>query len=95
MHLIWLRLKTLYYKYPFRQKDLSAQIRDKLQVLTRLDLKKSILETDFVVFDKETTGLHARKGDSIVSMCAVRIKKVRIDLADVVHELINPKLRVV
>jgi DNA polymerase III alpha subunit (gram-positive type) len=95
MHLIWLRLKTLYYKYRFRPKDLPTQIRDNLQVLTRLDLKKSILETDFVVFDKETTGLHVRKGDSIVSMSAVRIKNGRIALADVFPELINPKLRVV
>ncbi len=43
-----------------------------------------------MVFDTETTGLHARKGDRIVSISAVRLREGRIDLSDTFHELINP-----
>ena len=43
-----------------------------------------------MVFDTETTGLHAKRGDRIVSISAVRLKHGRIDLSDTFHEIINP-----
>ena len=65
-------------------------LRKHLQACLRLDLKKTIPETEFVVLDTETTGLHARRGDRIVSISAVRIKEGRIDLSETFHELVNP-----
>jgi len=90
MHFLWPRLKALYYQYRLREKEFPPPIRENLNVLNILDVNQSILETEFVVFDTETTGLNVRKGDGILSISAVRMKKGRIDLADVFHELINP-----
>jgi len=90
MHFLWPELKALYYRYHLRRKDLPPQIRKNLGVLDVLDIKKPIDETEFVVFDTETTGLNAKGGDGIVSISALRIKNGRIDLSDLFHELINP-----
>lgn len=90
MKMIWPRLKNLYYLYRLRRRPLSTPIRDNLRALTRLNLKTPLAETEFVVFDTETTGLNAKKGDCIVSLSAVRLKNSRIDLSDSFHQLINP-----
>jgi len=88
--LIWLRFKRLYASCLIRRRRWPPVIRDHLQAFVQLDLRRPICTTDFVVFDTETTGLHARKGDRIVSISAVRIKEGRIDLSDAFHELVNP-----
>lgn len=90
MHFLWPRLKALYYQYRLREKEFPPPIRENLNVLKLLDVNRSILETEFVVFDTETTGLNAKGGDSIVSISAVRMKNGRIDLSDIFHELVNP-----
>jgi DNA polymerase-3 subunit epsilon len=90
MGMIWFRLKKLYYLHLLRREKLSPVIQNYLQACIRLDFKQPIDETDFVVFDTETTGLHVRKGDRVVSISAVRLKHGRIDLSDTFHELINP-----
>ena len=90
MHFLWPRLKTLYYQYRLRAKEFPPPIRENLNVLNLLDVNQSILETEFVVFDTEATGLNAKGGDSIVSISAVRMKNGRIDLSDIFHELVNP-----
>jgi DNA polymerase-3 subunit epsilon len=65
-------------------------MRDYLRGFCRLDIKKPIAETDFVAFDMETTGFHAKRGDRIVSISALRLRAGRIDLSDAFHALVNP-----
>lgn len=90
MHFLWPELKALYYRYHLRRKDLPPQIRKNLRVLDVRDIKRALNEIEFVVFDTETTGLNAKRGDGIISISALRIKNGRIDLSDLFHELINP-----
>lgn len=85
-----LRLKSFYYKYRFIKKELPPSIRRNLNVLTSLDINQPIIETEFVVFDTEATGLNSKGGDRLVSISAVRMKHGRIDLSHLFHELVNP-----
>jgi DNA polymerase-3 subunit epsilon len=90
MLFLWPYLKARYLQHRLRRRHLPAEVRENLNVLSLLDVKRPTLETDFVVFDTETTGLNPKGGDSIVSLSAVRVKHGRIDLSDLFHELINP-----
>jgi DNA polymerase-3 subunit epsilon len=90
MRLVWFRFKKAYYLYLLRRKKIPTLIRNHLETCLCLDIRQPILKTDFVVFDTETTGLHAKKGDRIVSISALRLSHGRIDLSDTCHELINP-----
>lgn len=45
----------------------------------------------FVVLDTETTGLHVKKGDRIVSFGAVKIKNGAVDANDMFDQLIDPE----
>jgi len=90
MKMIWRRLRNQYYQRHLRRKDLSEVIRTYLQAFHGFDFNRLITETEFVVFDTETTGLNVKKGDRIVSISAVRLKEGRIDLSDAFHEIINP-----
>jgi len=89
MRMVWLRLRNRYYLRHLRRKDLPDPIR----ITSRdssTESQKPIVETEFVVFDTETTGLNVKKGDRIVSISAIRLKKGRIDLSDAFHALVNP-----
>ena len=88
--MFWHRLRNRYYLRHLRRKDLPDPIRDYLEGFVTLDLKKPIAETEFVVFDSETTGFNVKKGDRIVSISAVRLRNGRIDLSDTFHALVNP-----
>jgi DNA polymerase-3 subunit epsilon len=90
MRWVWFRLKRLYYLSLIRRKEVPAVIRDYLRACLSLDLRRAVSETDFVIFDTETTGLHAKKGDRIVSISALRLTQGRIDLSDTFHEIVNP-----
>ena len=90
MNTISLRLRHRYYLFRSRRKNVPGVIQAYLQAFTRLDLKRSVAETEFVVFDTETTGLNVSKGDRILSISAVRLKNGRIDLSDSFHEMVNP-----
>ncbi|HVP79818.1 MAG TPA: 3'-5' exonuclease [Thermodesulfobacteriota bacterium] len=90
MKMIWRRLRNQYYQRHLRRKDLPEVVRDYLQSFHGFNFNQPITEIKFVVFDTETTGLHAKKGDRIVSISAVRLKEGRIDLSDVFHEIIDP-----
>jgi len=90
MKLILRRLRNRYYQRHLRRKDLPEVIRDYLQAFHGFNFNKPIVGTEFVVFDTETTGLSAKRGDRIVSISAVRLKEGRIDLSDVFHEIVNP-----
>jgi DNA polymerase III subunit epsilon len=88
--MLWHRLKNRYHLRHLRRKDLPVPIRNYLEGFITLDLKKPVTETEFVVFDSETTGFNVKKGDRIVSISAVRLKNGRIDLSDIFHALVNP-----
>jgi len=90
MKLIWRRLRTRYYQRRLRRKDLPELIRDYLQAFHGFNFNKPIVDAEFSVFDVETTGLSAKRGDRILSISAVRLKEGRIDLSDVFHEIVNP-----
>lgn len=45
---------------------------------------------EFVVFDCETTGLHPSQGDKIVSLSAVRIRRGKLQYADIFDTMVNP-----
>lgn len=90
MKLILHRLRNHYYQRHLRRKDLPEVIRNYLQAFNGFDFNKPIAETEFVIFDTETTGLNVKRGDRIVSISGVRLKEGRIDLSDVFHEIVNP-----
>jgi DNA polymerase III subunit epsilon len=90
MKLILRRLRNHYYQRRLRRKDLPEVIRDYLQAFNGFDFNKPITETEFVIFDTETTGLNVKRGDRIISISGVRLKEDRIDLSDVFHEIVNP-----
>jgi DNA polymerase-3 subunit epsilon len=90
MKMIWRRLRNQYYQRHLCRKDLPEVIRNYLQAFKDYNFNKPIDETEFVIFDTETTGLNVKRGDRIVSISAVRLKEGRIDLSDAFHEIINP-----
>ncbi len=90
MTMIWRRFRNYYYQRRLRRKDLPEMIQDYLQSFHGFDFNKPIAETEYVIFDTETTGLSAKRGHRIVSISAVRLEGGRIDLSDAFHELINP-----
>jgi len=90
MKLIFRRLRNYYYQRHLRRKDLPEGIRTYLQAFSGFNFNQPIAETEFVIFDTETTGLNVKRGDRIVSISAVRLKEGRIDLSDAFHEIINP-----
>jgi DNA polymerase-3 subunit epsilon len=90
MNTLFFQLRGFYYSQKLRGRDLPPAARANLRLFRHLSLKASISDADFVVFDTETTGLKAAKGDRILSLSAIRIKGGRIDLSDLFHELVNP-----
>ncbi len=90
MKMIWRRLRNQYYQRHLRRKDLPEVIRDYLEAFNGFNFNQPITEAKFVIFDTETTGLHVKRGDRILSISAIRLKEGRIDLSDAFHEIINP-----
>jgi len=90
MKLLLRRLRNQYYQRHLRRKDLPQVVRDYLRAFHRFNFNKPLAETEFVIFDTETTGLNAKKGDRIVSISAVRLKEGRVYLLDAFHEMVNP-----
>jgi DNA polymerase-3 subunit epsilon len=58
----------------------------------RETLDRDLKDLEIVVFDTETTGLRPLKGDRVVSLSAVRIRKGRIVQAGDFHTLVNPHI---
>ncbi len=67
-----------------------TEVRDHIRACLSIDFNQSLRNTDFAVFDTETTGLRASRGDRIVSISAVLLRDYRIDLAKSFHTLVNP-----
>lgn len=63
-------------------------VQEKLKRLRQTVWPESLLTGEFVVFDTETTGLNYKKGDEIISLGAVRIR--RGEITDHFHEYVNP-----
>jgi DNA polymerase-3 subunit epsilon len=60
-------------------------------IFEREDILQADLEDlEYVVFDTETTGLNLSQGDKVVSISAVRIRRGRVQNADIFHTLVNP-----
>lgn len=55
-----------------------------------LDRSKGFADYTYVVYDTELTGLNQRK-DEIISIGAVRIKDMRIDLGETFHHYVRPQ----
>jgi len=53
-------------------------------------LQADLSELEYVVFDTETTGLNLSQGDKVISISAVRIRRGRVQHADIFHTLVNP-----
>lgn len=60
-------------------------------VIERADqLQANLSDLEYVVFDTETTGLRLSEGDKVISISGVRIRRGRIQNADIFHSLVNP-----
>jgi DNA polymerase-3 subunit epsilon len=90
MKLIFRRLRNRYYQRHLRRKDLPEGIRTYLQAFNGFNFNQPIAETEFIIFDTETTGLNVKRGDRILSISAVRLREGRIDLSDAFHEIVDP-----
>jgi len=55
----------------------------------RFDISASLATCSFVVFDTELTGLN-RKKDEIISIGAVRVRDLQIDLSETFHYYVRP-----
>lgn len=60
-------------------------------VVERADqLQADLSDLEYVVFDTETTGMRLSEGDKVISISGVRIRRGRIQNADIFHSLVNP-----
>lgn len=59
------------------------------ELFADFDQSRPLSHYDFVVFDTELTGLNKRK-DEIISIGAVKIRNLHIELSSAFHELIRP-----
>lgn len=60
-------------------------------VLEREDLLQAELaDLDYVVVDTETTGLQLSRGDKVISISGIRIRRGRIQNAGIFNTLVNP-----
>ena len=65
-------------------------ITDNNRRFARFDYNQKLSSCSYVVFDTELTGLNARK-DEIISIGAVRIRDLQIDLRETFHNYIRPR----
>ncbi len=64
-------------------------------VIEREDqLQANLEDLDYVVFDTETTGMRLSQGDKAISISGIRIRRGRVQNADIFHSLINPGRRI-
>ncbi len=64
-------------------------------IIERADqLQANLEDLDYVVFDTETTGMRLSQGDKPISISGIRIRRGRVQNADIFHSLINPGRRI-
>ena len=71
-------------------KPQSSFIRENRKYFGKFDRQKPLTEYSFVVFDTELTGLGSRNGE-IISIGAVRIENLQIDLGATYHSFVRPQ----
>jgi DNA polymerase-3 subunit epsilon len=60
-------------------------------IIERTDqLQANLSDLEYVVFDTVTTGLRLSEGDKVISISGVRIRRGRVQNADIFHTLVNP-----
>ncbi|WP_051361333.1 exonuclease domain-containing protein [Desulfuromonas sp. TF] len=60
-------------------------------IIEREDLlQANLADLEYVVVDTETTGLQLSRGDKIISISGVRIRRGRVQNADIFNTLVNP-----
>lgn len=70
--------------------DLDPLLQANKDLFLDFDQERPLAEFSFVVFDTELTGLN-RKKDELISIGAVRITDLQIDLSSMVHYYVKPK----
>lgn len=53
-------------------------------------LQADLADLEYVVVDTETTGLQLSRGDKIISISGIRIRRGRVQNADIFNTLVNP-----
>jgi DNA polymerase-3 subunit epsilon len=53
-------------------------------------LQTALTDLEYVVVDTETTGLQPSRGDKIISISGIRIRRGRLQNADIFNTLVNP-----
>ncbi|WP_306533635.1 exonuclease domain-containing protein [Geobacter sp.] len=53
-------------------------------------LQADLADLDYVVVDTETTGLQLSQGDKVISITGIRIRRGRVQNADIFNTLVNP-----
>ncbi len=74
---------------PWKRPEEHALLKANRECFAGFHQDKPLTEYEFVVFDTELTGLNERK-DEIVSLGAVRIREMRIDLQNCFYTCIQP-----
>ena len=70
--------------------EMSPAVKRSQEVKKRMDLSAKVLETEYVAFDTELTGLDFKR-DSIVSIGAVKMKGLSIYPTKTFHSLVRPE----
>ncbi|SMP42726.1 DNA polymerase-3 subunit epsilon [Desulfonatronum zhilinae] len=94
MHMLTMThpLQSLFSWWPFlpwSRRDEHALLKANREYFTAFSQDKPLTEYEFVVFDTELTGLNERR-DEVVSIGAVRIREMRIDLQNCFYTCIQP-----
>jgi DNA polymerase-3 subunit epsilon len=79
------------YKRKLQGANVPSVFRESFEQIKRLDTKKFIKDTVFVVIDTETTGLKPEKGDVLLSVAGIGMVQGRVDLSRSFYELIKPE----
>ncbi|RLB82142.1 MAG: hypothetical protein DRH17_06785 [Deltaproteobacteria bacterium] len=84
-------LKQKAYEKKLRSVDIPDVFRHCFEQVKNLDLKKSIKDVEFIVFDTEATGLRPKEGDVLLSIGAIGVSNGRVDLSKSFYELVKPE----
>jgi DNA polymerase-3 subunit epsilon len=84
-------LKQRAYKRKLQGDNVPPVFRESFDQIKKLDTKRLIKDTGFVVIDTETTGLKPDKGDVLLSVAGIGLVQGRVDRSRSFYELIKPE----